>query len=228
MCTDANVDKKLLNELRKGNGVDKEVRDGSDHEASSSSETLTQTGHRTRSKSKSRGKVEQPLSLAKRIIGSKITGAGLVVKKRQVLGTQAASSTRNFKVSKNALLVNKNLLKGQKLLRHFPGFGNYYGTVKRFNLERNTYTLKFKDGYTEEIAFEDAMKLIPKSWWAKEAYAVDMVECRYMLKALATACALSAEVVDTNFTEPTDWNAMLKASDVKSGWLSSNWSLTRW
>jgi hypothetical protein len=86
------------------------------------------------------------------------------VKKRQVLGTQAVSSTWNFKVSKNALLVNKNLLKGQKLLRHFPGFGNYFGTVKRFNLESNTYTLKFKDGYTEEIAFEDAMKLIPKSW----------------------------------------------------------------
>jgi hypothetical protein len=106
--------------------------------------------------------------------------------KRQVLGTQAASSTRNFKVSKNALLANKNLLKGQQLLRLFPGFGNYYGTVKRFNLERNTYTLKFKDGYTE---------------------------------ALATACALSAEVVDTNFTEPTDWNAMLKASDVEK-WLA--------
>ena len=148
--------------MRKGNGEDKELRDGSDLKASSSSEALTQAGHRTRSKSKGRGKVEQPLSLAKRVIGSKITGAGLVVKKRQVLGTQAASSTRNFKVSKNALLVNKNLLKGQKLLRHFPGFRNYYGTVKRFNLERNTYKLKFKDCYTEEIAFEDAMKLIPK------------------------------------------------------------------
>jgi len=151
----------LFSELRKGNGEDGE-HDVSDHEASSSSEALAQAGHRTRSKSKSRGKEAQPLSLAKRVIGSKITGAGLVVKKRQVLGTKTASSTRNFKVSKNALLVNKNLLKGQQLLRHFPGFGNYYGTVKRFNLERNTYTLKFKDGYTEEIAFEDALKLIPK------------------------------------------------------------------
>jgi hypothetical protein len=35
--------------------------------------------------------------------------------------------------------------------------------------------LTFKDGYTEEIApiaFEDVMKLIPKIWWAEEAYAV--------------------------------------------------------
>ena len=116
--------------------------------------------------------------------------------------------------------MNKNLLKGQKLLRHFPGFGNYYGTVKRFNLERNTYTLKFKDGYTEEIAFEDAMKLIPKSWWAEEAYGVAMAECRSMLEALATACALSIELVDTAFTEPTDWNAMLKAPDVEK-WLAT-------
>ena len=116
--------------------------------------------------------------------------------------------------------MNKNLLKGQKLLRHFPGFGNYFGTVKRFNLERNTYTLKFKDGYTEEIAFEDAMKLIPKSWWAEEAYGVAMTECRFMLEALATACALSIELVDTAFTEPTDWNAMLKAPDVEK-WLAA-------
>jgi hypothetical protein len=92
--------------------------------------------------------------------------------------------------------VNKNLLKGQKLLRHFPGLGNYYGTVKRFNLERNTHTLKFKDGYTEKIAFENAS----------------------MLEALATA--LSVEFVDTNFTEPTDWNSMLKAPDVEK-WLAA-------
>ncbi len=99
---DANADEQLLNELRKGNGEDGE-HDVSDHEASSSSEALAQAGHRTRSKSKSRGKEAQPLSLAKRIIGSKIAGAGLVVKRRQVLGTKTASSTRNFKVSKNAL-----------------------------------------------------------------------------------------------------------------------------
>ena len=71
---DAIADEQLLDELRKGNGEDKEVRDGSDHESSSSSEVLTQAGHRTRSKSKGRGKVDQSLSLVKRIIGSKITG----------------------------------------------------------------------------------------------------------------------------------------------------------
>ena len=196
--------------LRKGNGGDKEGMDGSDLEASSSSEALAQAGHHTRSKSKGRGKVVQTLSLAKRVAGSSISGTGLVMKRRQVLGPKKASLTRNFRVSKNAFLVNKNLLKGQKLLRHFPGFGNYYGTVKRFNLERNTCTLKFKDGYTGEIAFEDAMKLIPKSWWAEGAYAVAMAECRSMLEALATACALSVEFVDTNFTEPTDWNAISK------------------
>ena len=86
--TDANADEQLLNELRKGNGEDKEVRDGSDLEVSSSSEALAQAGRCTRSKSKGRGKAEQPLSLAKRVIGSKITGAGLVVKRRQVATVQ--------------------------------------------------------------------------------------------------------------------------------------------
>jgi hypothetical protein len=46
------------------------------------------------------------------------------------------------------------------------------------------------------------------------AYPVAMVECRSMLKVFATACVLSVECVDTNYTEPTDWNAMLKAPDV--------------
>ena len=122
--------------LRKGNGGDKEGMDVSDQEASSSSEASAQAEHRTRSKSKGRGKVEQTLPLAKRVVGSKIAGAGLVVKRSQVLGTKKASSTRNSKVSTNALLVDKNLLKGQKLLKHFfPGVGNYYGTVERFNLD---------------------------------------------------------------------------------------------
>ena len=96
--------------------------------------------------------------------------------------------------------------------------GNYYDTVKRFTLERNTYTLKFKDGYTEEIAFEDLMKLIPKSWWSEGTYVVSMTECRFMLVSLSTGCTLSVEVVDTNFTEPTDWNTTSKAPNVKSGY----------
>ncbi len=78
--------------------------------------------------------------------------------------------------------------------------------------------MKFKDGYTEEIAFEDVMKLIPKSWWAEEAYGVVMTECRSMLETLTTACPLSVQVVDTDFTEPTDWNTMLKDPDVEK-WL---------
>ena len=45
-----------------------------------------------------------------------------------------------------------------------------------------------------------------------------MTECRSMLETLATACALSVECVDTNYTESTDWNAMLKAPDVEK-WL---------
>ena len=62
------------------------------------------------------------------------------------------------------------------------------------------------------------MKLIPKSWWAKEACAVATSECRSVLETLATACALSLECVDTNYTEPTDWNVMLKTPDIER-WL---------
>ncbi len=50
MHSDANADEHLLNELRKGNGEDKEVRDGSDHIVRDPGQV-----------SKGRGKVEQGL-----------------------------------------------------------------------------------------------------------------------------------------------------------------------
>ena len=59
--------------------------DVSDLTASSLSEALAQARHCTRTKSRGRGKKEQTLSLAKRVAGSKITGAALVVKKGQEL-----------------------------------------------------------------------------------------------------------------------------------------------
>jgi hypothetical protein len=42
----------------------------------------------------------------------------------------------------------------------------------------------------EEIAFEDTLKLIPKSWWALDAEANALAECRSMLEALSTVCVL--------------------------------------
>jgi hypothetical protein len=113
------------------------------------------------------------------------------------------------------------------LLRHFPDFGNFYGTVMRFNLDRNTYTLKFQDGYIAEIAFEDALKLIPKSWWALDTEANALTECRSMIETLATACDLgpvdlfSLEILsETDFTEPIDWKSMLKAPDLEQ-WMAA-------
>jgi len=84
-------------------------------------------------------------------VNSKITGAvqKALVAKKASKGTQGSRTI--FKISKNTLFVDKNLLKGQRLLRHFPGFGNSYGTVKRFNLDCNAYTLKFQNGSLKRL-----------------------------------------------------------------------------
>ena len=85
------------------------------------------------------------------MVNSKITGAvqKALVAKIASKGTQGSRTI--FKVSKNALLVDKSLLKGQRLIRHFPGFGNFYDTVKRFNLDCNAYTLKFQNGSLKRL-----------------------------------------------------------------------------
>jgi hypothetical protein len=108
------------------------------------------------------------------------------------------------------------------LLRHFPGFGNFYVTIKRLNLDRNIDTLKFQDGYIEEIAFEDVLKLIPKSWWVLDTEANALTECRSMLETLATACALGPVdlfrmkmLSETDFTEPIDWKSTIKTPNLE-------------
>lgn len=112
---------------------------------------LVNIGIRTQSRGESAPKRHPPQPLAKRIVNSKITGAvqKALVAKKASKGTLGSRTI--FKVSKNALLVDKNLLKGQRLLRHFPGFGNFYGTVKRFNLDCNAYTLKFQNGSLKRL-----------------------------------------------------------------------------
>ena len=113
-------------------------------------------------------------------------------------------------------LSNKLLLVGRRLLRYFPSVGNFYGTVKRYNLSKDTYTLKFSDGSWEEITFDDVMKLIPKSWWQKEAEQVALAEYCCLLEARETACGLSkVNIPGTNFSEPTDWSSMLMAPDLE-------------
>ena len=75
--------------------------------------------------------IMKPLTL--RRLTRRLVKKALVVKKTSK-GTQGSRTI--FKVfSKNTLLVDKNLLKGQRLLRYFPGFSNFYDTVKRFNLD---------------------------------------------------------------------------------------------
>ena len=56
-------------------------------------------------------------------------------------------------------MSNKLLLVGRRLLRYLSSVGNFYGTVKRYNLSKDTSTLKFSDDSWEEITFDDVMKL---------------------------------------------------------------------
>ncbi len=83
-------------------------------------------------------------------------------------------------------------------------------------MSKDTYTLKFSDGSWEEITFDDAMKLIPKSWWQKEAEQVALTEYCCLLEARETTCGLSkVNIPGTNFSEPTDWSYMLMTPDLE-------------
>jgi hypothetical protein len=126
-------------------------------EVQSSSRTRSPGGCLTRSSSR-RG---DTATLTSRIVSSQTSGKPML----RLAGVKVKLKANfSFKVSRTALLSNKLLLVGRRLLRYFPSVGIFYGTVKRYNLSKDTYTLKFSDGSWKEITFDDVMKLIPKSW----------------------------------------------------------------
>jgi hypothetical protein len=177
-------------------------------EIQSSSRTRSPGGSLTRSSSRP----GDTATLASRIVRSQTSDKSTL----RLSGVKVKLNANfSFKVSRTVLLSNKLILVGRRLLRYFPSVGNFYRTVKRYNLSKDTYTLKFSDGFWEEITFDDSMKLIPKSWWQKEAEPVVLTEYCCLLEAMETGWGLSkVNISDTNFTEPTDWRSMLMSPDL--------------
>ncbi len=66
------------------------------------------------------------------------------------------------------------------------------------------------------MLFNDVVKLISKSWLAKEHIAhVNVVSCVF-LEALDTACCMSVSSVSiANYTEPANFTKMMMAPDNK-------------
>ena len=60
------------------------------------------------------------------------------------------------------------MLIGRKIKRFFPGIGGAWGLVEDYDVKRDLYKLRYDvDGYREWLAFEDVLKLLPKSWFRK-------------------------------------------------------------
>ena len=66
----------------------------------------------------------------------------------------------------------------------------------------------------KDLLFNDAVKLIPKCWLAKEHIAhLNVISCAY-LEALDTASCVSASSLSTaNFTEPATYEQAITAYD---------------
>ena len=126
--------------------------DGSVQEIQSSSRTRPPGRRLTRSSSK-RG---DTATLASGIVSSQKTGKPIL----KMPGVKLKlNSKSNFKVSRTALLSNKLLLVGRRLSRYFPSIGNFYGTMKRHKMSKDTYTKKFSDG-SWEILFSPTISQV--------------------------------------------------------------------
>ncbi len=100
--------------------------------------------------------------------------------------------------------TDKSIIVGKRVKVPFPDIGNYVCKLENHNQNADTYTLSHpEDNWSGDLLFNDVVKLIPKSWLAKEHIAhVNAISCVY-LETLDTACFMSANSVSiANFTEP--------------------------
>ena len=137
-------------------------------------------------------------------------------KSKTALNSNISESHKTLqKISREALLSDKSIIVGKKVKVPFPGIGNYVCTLEKYNKEADTYTLSHpEDNWTGDMLFHDVVKLIPKSWLAKEHIAhVNAISCAF-LEALDTACCMSANIHNSiaNYTEPANFKQAIESS----------------
>ena len=53
----------------------------------------------------------------------------------------------------------RNRLIGQKVIKQFPGFGDFEGTVRQYGIETDNYTVLYDDGDEETMTYQDLCDL---------------------------------------------------------------------
>jgi len=75
-------------------------------------------------------------------------------KKKERGGHGTSSSSTNKDARKNGL---PNLV-GEKVMKHFEGFGDFYGEVVKFDADTGWYTVQYEDNDIEQLSFDDVIK----------------------------------------------------------------------
>ena len=114
------------------------------------------------------------------------------------------------RITPDDVRVDKSLLVGRSLTRHFPNLGGFKGLVTKFILDKNVYELEYSDGWIEHITFEDALRLIPKAW-AKgqlpprnEEVLREKVEQAAFIAHISNSLSTTAK--NGQYTTPKDFN----------------------
>ena len=129
-------------------------------------------------------------------------------------------------ITEKDLRANKTLLIGRKIKRFFPGFGGSWGMVEGYDVAKDVYKLRYGiDGYTEKLAFEDVLKLLPKSWFRRQ-HEANVAEVQHQLARAAHARCFLADHKPKpahrppEFSQPNDYRSIATAPD-KEHWVTA-------
>lgn len=133
-----------------------------------------------------------------------------VQKSRRGANVHSSRIKKTFSpVTPDDLRINKTLLIGRTLQRHFPGYGGAKGLVTKYILDKDVYEIEYADGHVEHLQFEDALTLIPKSW----AKGQSQPNVHEVLLASVENAALNAHIANSSsstakngkYTTPKDF-----------------------
>ncbi len=118
-------------------------------------------------------------------------------------------------IFKETLFTNKKIICGKKVKVPFPGLGNFIYKIEKYNPASNTYTLSHPDGdWTDDMIFDDVVKLVPKSWLSEEHKAhVHAINCDFYEVLNTVNCLSASEMSNSNFTEPVNYKKTMMSDD---------------
>ena len=115
----------------------------------------------------------------------------------------------------DAYRTERDSLLGKRVIKYFPGYGTFKGTVKEYGIKTDNYLIIYDDGDNETIKYKELLRLLPDRPEFKEAQANYIALCVSLDQAITNSRnAHQAHAAHDSAPVPNTWRDMRKSADA--------------